>query len=235
MNSNRIPQPFGSLGTRFRLAGLLLVMTAAILAGKFWEDFYIDSLRHDCGSLFRDRLVPATTLFHLSDEFHDKRHTLVAHLSSADAQREPSIDYEMGRLDATIDRLVVEIENTFLVDEESRLLGALRTSLESYRQLERDLLERHRKGEPVAYGGDIQAEFEVVRGELLGLTQVQQDVGEQLDRSLVESAGRMSTLLYFQLGVAFVLGLLASYLAVGLGPDRATRRHRLQKVGEGPD
>jgi len=240
MTPDRPPHLPNATWNRFRLAGLLLVMTVAILASKVLEERYIDSLREDCASLFRDRLIPATTLFHLSDDIHRKRHILVRHLSSGvdeghgSAGHDRPTEYTMGRRDASIGRLVVAIENTYLVDEESRLLEALKTTLARYRELERDLLERHRRGEAVAYGGEIQAAFDEVRQELLGLTEVQEDVGQQLDRSSFANATHVSTLLYFQLGVAFVLGLLASALAMSLGPRCPTRRHPLTKVGDDP-
>lgn len=212
-----LAQLSGSTGAKFRLTALLLFMFTAILGSKFWEDSYIESLRRDCGSMFKDRLLPATTLFHLSDEVHTKRHTLEVYLQSADARQDPAVEYEMGKHDAAITHLLREIERTYLVDEESRLLSQLRATLAVYNGLEQSLLTQHRNGQKVTYNGEIRAAFDEVRRELHGLIRVQQDVGQQLDRHSVASATHVTTLLYFQLGMAFVIGLLASGVAMTMG------------------
>lgn len=206
-----------SYGGRFRLAVVLLVMFVTILAGKFWEGIYVENLRHDCGSLFQDRLLPAVTLFHLMDEIHTKRETLEEYLHHEPDDSKSSIDYRLGEHDAAINHLVHEIEKTYLVDRESRLLVELRAALKRYNELETQTLKRYRSGEPMNYNGEMREAFAVVRTELLGLTKVQEDVGQQLNRDSDLSASHVTSLLYFQLGVTFILGLMASGLAMSLG------------------
>jgi hypothetical protein len=55
---------------------------------------------------------------------------------------------------------------------------------------------------------------------MLHLTKVQESVGQELKSETLASATSVSTLLYFQLGIAFALGLLASALAMSLRPPR---------------
>lgn len=222
MPNTFIAQLSGSAGAKFRLAAVLLFTFTAILGSKFWEDSYIESLRRDCGSMFQDRLLPATTLFHLSDEIHTKRHTLEGYLRSADANRDSAIEYEMGKHDAAIEHWVGQIEQTYLVAEESRLLNELKATLRAYNGIEQSLLDRRRAGQTVSYNSEIRSAFEQVRRELLGLTKVQQEVGRELNLHSVASATHVTALLYFQLGVAFILGLLASGLALTMGPLRGT-------------
>src|SRR5690606_24321540 len=109
---------FGTPGASLRLAALLLVITFSIVASKLGEDYLLESLRRDCSSLFTDRLVPATMLFHLSDAVYRKRDDLKDHLrrpSNADAK---SIDYRLGQHDATIEHHIASIEKTYLVEAE---------------------------------------------------------------------------------------------------------------------
>lgn len=206
----------GLPASRFRLAVVLLLMFATILAGKFWEDAYIASLERDCGSLFTDRLMPATTLYYLGDRFHDKRETLEAYLDGALEPGEPSLDYRLGQSDAAIEGLLHDIQQTYLVAEESIALSALREAIDTYDQHEAALIERHRAGERIRHDAGLREAFSRVRAELTALTRIQEEVGHELSRASATSASQVTSLLYFQLGVTFVLGLLASGLAMSL-------------------
>lgn len=212
------PQPNlrGPKGSRFRLAVVLLLMFATILGGKFWEDIYVENLRFDCGSLYRDRLMPAVVLFRLGDQIHNKREALEEYLHGDVGSNEPSIDYRLGQSDAAIRGHIDQIKRTYLVDEESRLLTQLQEALSSYNKKEAELIRRYRGGEHATYGADMREAFSIVRAELVGLTQVQEVVGQELNQDSLASASHVTSLLYFQLGVTFILGLLASGLAMSL-------------------
>lgn len=210
----------GDRAAAARLAIVLIVMVVTILAGKLWEDVYVENLRKDCGSLFRDRLIPAATLFHLSDQIHTKRATLEEFLGGQLDESAQKVDYHLGRHDAAILRAIEEIEKTYLVDEESRLLGELRKNFADYTRLEAALLKRHRQGEKVSYGPEMRAAFALVRDELLGLIKVQEEVGQQLNHDSIASATHVTSLLHIQLGVTFILGLIASAIAMNLAPTR---------------
>lgn len=213
-----IEQGLGSRRATLRLAALLLVITMSIVASKIAEDHFVENLRKDCSSLFADRLMPATTLFHLSDAIYQKRDVLIAHLEEKPGASSKASLYRLGQKDADIEHHIKTIEKTFLVDDETRLLRELRASLQSYASIEQKLLLRHEKGETIEAPAEIQPAFDELRAELLHLTNVQESVGQALKSETLASATSVSTLLYFQLGVAFALGLLASALAMSLRP-----------------
>jgi hypothetical protein len=211
-------QRLGSRGATLRLAALLLVITLSIVASKVGEDHFVESLRHDCSSLFSDRLIPATTLFHLSDTVYRKRDALLQHLRHGSTSTPHGTEYQLGQHDATIEHHIAAIEKTYLVADETRLLHTLRTSLAHYSTIENDLLTRHGSGARVAETAALDGAFDELRTALLNLTQVQESVGRELRSESLASASTLTTLLYFQLGVAFALGTLASGLAMSLRP-----------------
>lgn len=211
-------QRFGTPGATLRLAALLIVITLSIVISKVGEDHFVDSLREDCSSLFTDRLMPATTLFYLSDAVYRKRDDLVQHLRYPAAAEAKSIDYRLGQHDATIEHHIDAIEKTYLVEAESQWLRKLRDSLSNYSAIERSLLKRRQGGEGTDQSPELDAAFDELRTELLNLTQVQQAVGQELKSESLSSASHLTTLLYFQLGIAFALGSLASGLAMSLRP-----------------
>ncbi len=209
-------QRLGSRGATLRLAALLLVITSSIVASKIGEDYFVGSLRSDCSSLFSDRLVPATTLFHLSDAVYRKRDDLMQHLTQTSTAAQKNIHYRLGQHDATIEHHIATIEKTYLVADESRWLRKLRDSLDDYSKIESNLLTQRENGARITESAELSAAFDELRTELLSLTRVQESVGQELKSDSLASASHLTTLLYFQLGVAFALGTLASGLAMSL-------------------
>jgi hypothetical protein len=203
---------------------VLLALLAVLVAGKLLEDTMVGRLRADCESLFADRLLPATTLFHLSDEMHRKQRSLERFLAHDGGATAEPIQGQLGQYDARLEQLTREVEQTYLVADESRHLRDFRAALGRYQKAERDLLQRRQAGEAVSYGPEMTAAFGTVREALLSLTTVQQRVGEQLRNESVSGASGVLALLHLQLGVAFVLGLLAAGLAMTLGLKPPTIR-----------
>jgi len=218
----------GSGPKRFRLAVVLLAMFLVLVAGKLWEDALVERLRGDCTSLFADRLLPATTLFHLSDEMHARQRTLERFVNEG-GTAVADVRYHLGRHDARLEMLTHQIEQTYLVADEARHLQAFRSALTAYKEAERVLLQQRAADQAGRYGTELEKAFDSVHSELLSLTAVQEAVGKQLRDESVASASSVLSLLYFQLGVAFVLGLLASGLAVTLGARPTLDR------GDSPD
>lgn len=215
-------QRLGSRRGTIRLAALLLVITLSIVASKVGEDYFIKALRQDCDSLFADRLVPATTLFLLSDAVHQRRDVLVELLHGPSGGDVAAAQHRLGEHEAAIENHIGAIEATYLVDDESRLLRELRASLRAYEELESSLVSRYGKGERLDASVELRAAFDELRQELHNLTKVQQMVGQELRSESLASATSVTALLYLQLGVAFALGILASGLAMSLrtrGPD----------------
>jgi|GEM_PF-1798577 len=220
MKRSSLKSLLGNRPAAVRLAIVLLIMVATILAGKQWEDVHVESLRKECGSLFRDRLIPAATLFHLNDRFYSKRATFEGFLAGQVEEPHKTIDYRLGQHDTAIIAAIEEIEKTYLVDEESRRLSELRARLADYSQLEAERLALHRKGENVNYDLPMRKAFGLVHDELLGLIKVQEEVGQQLNHDAIASAAQVTALLHLQLSITFLLGLIASALALGLTPTR---------------
>jgi hypothetical protein len=218
METRASDQRPGSRGAKFRLAALLLVITLSIVASKLGEEHFVESLQKDCSSLFADRLIPATTLFQINDALHLRRDLLVRHLRGETPATEKPAHYQLGQHEAAIEHHIAAIEKTYLVADEVRLLRELRASHRRYTKVEGALLDRHVKGERVEGYAQIQPAFDDVHAKLLELTKVQESVGQELTRGSFTSAANVITLLHLQLGVAFVLGLLASGLALSLRP-----------------
>jgi hypothetical protein len=217
---NFVEQRWGNRGAVVRLAALLLVIALSIVASKIGEGHFIQTLRKDCHSLFADRLMPATTLFELSDAIYQKRDVLITHLRQGPDGNE-DLQYRLGAHDADIEQHIAAIEKTYLVADEVRLLQQLRASLKNYASVEGKLIAQRKAGQHTDRLEELSQAFDELRQELLNLTRVQESVGQQLKSDSLSSAGQVTTLLYFQLGIAFALGIVASGLAMSLRPQQS--------------
>ncbi|HLT40140.1 MAG TPA: MCP four helix bundle domain-containing protein [Enhygromyxa sp.] len=201
---------------RHRLAMLLGVFMLLILGSLVWERSYMQVIEDSCASMHDDRLVPATSLFHLGDQVHTRRLVLEEHLLDHGELELAQVHYELGRLDGGIAASLAEIERTYLVEDESELLDEFRAQLDHYTGLEQALLAELAAGRDVSYDGAIRKAFEDLRAELIALTDIQESVGQDLNKRAFTAAAGANVLTHFQLGAALILGLLASALALGL-------------------
>lgn len=214
---------WGSKGGRVRLTVILLLMCTTILGAQILEDAILENVKSECDSLFRDRLVPAVALFHLGDEIHSKRRLLEGYLHGNTKLDANQLRFELGKSEARIEQGVSSIRATLLVKAESTLLAELEGALVGYSAAEQEALERYEMDHDGRYGPKLHREFASVRAALLGLTQVQQDVGTKLNDESTTNVFRVHALLYAQLAVTFVLGLLAAGVAYTLRRDHEIR------------
>ncbi|MFO7567113.1 MAG: MCP four helix bundle domain-containing protein [Enhygromyxa sp.] len=209
---------------RHRLAMMLGVFVLLILGSAVWERSYMRVIEDSCTSMYDDRLVPATSLFHLSDQVHTRRLVLEEHLLGHGELDLAQVHYELGRLDGGIAASIAEIERTYMVEDESQLLHEFRAQLVHYTRFEQALLTELAAGRDVSYDGEIRKAFEDLRAELIALTDIQESVGEDLNRRAFSAAAGASMLTHFQLGAGLILGLLASTLALGLHLGRVVSK-----------
>lgn len=198
------------------LAMLLGTIVLLILGSMLWERQYLGVMKQSSASMYDDRLMPAASLFRLSDRLHTRRLVLEEHLAGYGDLTTAEVHRELGRLDAEISAAIAEIERTYLVDAESELLRALKAHIAHYSELEKELLREAAAGRHVTYGGAIRESFDDLRAELTGLTEIQEKVGRDLNRESFTAAGSATLLTHFQLGAGFILGLIAYALALNL-------------------
>ncbi len=199
---------------RVRLALVLLLLTLLALTGRFIEDSLVKQVQKDCGSLFADRLVPATLLVRMTDELHTRYHALQQSVAG-DGKPGDDLRFRLSESDAQFKDLVDQFEQTYLVQAEATHLRKFQASLDNYRAQEQTLL-----GAPSQGMKYLHQSFAHARNELKALTAVQLDVGTQLNEGSLRDTSSISTLSYLQGAIAFIFGLIASALAMGLGTTR---------------
>lgn len=215
------PQPLllDRHGGRLRLALVLLLFTLFAVTGRFLEDSLVQQVRKDCGSLFADRLVPAALLVRLTDELHARYQTMNRSLADA-AVPGADLDFRLNESDARFDQLLGQYERTYLVENEAEHLDAFRRAFADYRTREKTLAGAPPGSLASDERGSYDRAFTNARSELQALTDVQLEVGAELNEHSLRDTSSISALSYLQGGIAFVFGLIAAALAMGIGTSR---------------
>ncbi len=219
-----------SIQAKLKAAFLLALICGLVLVNIYWERSNITSMNDSFCSIYDDRLLPATYIFHLTDHLYQKRLILEYQLLRQDAQ---DVTKALQRLEVhnkAMDTLISDFERTYLVESEGEMLGHFKKELQDYNLLEKQLLEAlpDHPEESVEQASLINL-FEDTLKELTLLSQIQIDVGRAMrDDSLRLLANtRVLTMLETALIVVIALIIQALVFASRSVAAPKIQRHNL--------
>ncbi|MCK7555393.1 MCP four helix bundle domain-containing protein [Chitinophaga sedimenti] len=93
-------------GKRYKICAIFVMIIALVLLQNVLERRHISNLDHSVAAIYKDRLLPATYLYGISNHLHQQR------LLAADAT------YSRAAHDVAITNLIKEYELTHLTPEE---------------------------------------------------------------------------------------------------------------------
>lgn len=209
-----------NVGRKTKVAILVGVVVIAALADNLWRRSDMEELGHSVSSIYEDRLVPATHVFKLTDRMYRKR------LSWAEAERPgqaEAVRADLSAHDAAIQKVVTEFEATYLVTEERQALDAFKATWKAGRDLEQAFVARP---SPEVRDG-LTREFDRSLRQLSVLSQIQQEVGQDLKKGSTSLLHGARVLTEVEISLLIVLCLLIQILVVpNAGEPLAPRRSR---------
>ena len=192
---------------------LFAIMCCTILI-RILEDKSIAAMNDDFISMYNDRLVPATDLFHLAEHIYTKRYLLEEALYNADFV---AIDhgYLKQRLlmhNTKIDSVLAKYEKTFLIKQEKAQLDVLKAQLRDTRVIERSILlssDHHSiTAARVLFETQGKDVFKLTTQKLAELTKIQTEVGQELIKNSEFRVSGSRLYSSLQLALAIVIGIL---------------------------
>lgn len=202
-----------SIQPKMKAAFLLAIICLAILLNLFWEKHNISSINDSFSSIYKDRLLPATYVFHLTDHLYQKRLLLEkyfyqSNLATIEADRRALVGHNKA-----IDTLLRDFEATYLVKIEDEVLHNLERELRACRNLEQLYLANSEKGaippeDKIAF----EQLFATAKAELTQLTQIQVDVGKKLQEDCQRVAASTNLLTNLDALLIIVIGLIIQVL-----------------------
>ena len=171
-----------SIQQKSKTAVLLMVVVATIIGCNFLEKKFFTDINKSVSSIYNDRLIPAAELFHANDIMYKKRLILEKYLINPGQQDYRSVKGQLVTHNAQIDSIILAIETSYLVDEESNYLHHFKRSVNRYNQLEEVYLARAENLALPAdtYEKEMDPIFKAIHDDLVLMSSIQTSVGKEL-------------------------------------------------------
>lgn len=201
---------FFAIQSKFKIAFILLVMVtiilgAALLERKFFTDVHISS-----ASIYNDRLIPATALFHIGDNCYQKK-LIIEDLYDSSSPLSDVSENEIQHYSDANDSIILAFENTYLTPKEDKTLRRLKANIKDYNSLEQNILSSW----PIHQSQDLaklESSFEDIRTELRNLSIIQTQVGSNLLKESKDKVNRAHLITNFQIGAALFICIICQIL-----------------------
>jgi len=189
---------------------LLFGVMACTILIRVLEDKSIKNMNASFLSLYNDRLIPATDLFHLAENIYAKRYILGTLIEQPELAPQ-NLVLRLKKHNTNIDGLLNKYEKTYLTPQEKRNLNELKAKLNHHQIIEEEIINKN-KVQPSSSKLLFETlglnSFNAISQELAELTQIQSKVGEELlkdTKYLVSGSNIYSSI---QFALAIIIGIL---------------------------
>lgn len=193
--------------------GLILAIILLMVANKFEED-NLAAIDQSFDSIFKDRLVPATSIFDLRENLYQKRVLLerAIHTRSAEGS---SIRESIAGCDRRMDSLLTSYRETFFIEEEYHYLHDLEQDLSQYEEMEAQVLTQIDQGDwekaAVTFAAaGVQFDDAVV--QLSNLNHIQSEIGEGMMADEKGNVASARVLFRLETGLILLIALILQVL-----------------------
>jgi len=189
---------------------------ALIVGGTLISRYNVEGIDESFSSIYKDRLVPATTILYLTENLYRKRLSLENYLYSEAQQSPTHVKAQLRAHDGSIDSLIRLFEKTYLVDEEVKSLHVFKSQITSYTKLEGQVLALCAAGSFAEArqlfsvpGG---ATFEHTILNLNELAGIQSAIGKDLVKASKTNVASFGIISFLQISLAIITGLVVIVL-----------------------
>ena len=196
---------------KLKVAVLLLGVMLVVILFTIIERRNIEAINQSVTSIYKDRLVPATDIFYLTETIYNKRLEMEKLLSSNIIDL-GAYQVKAAEHDKLMNSLVGSFQKTYLVDEESVFLKNFIIAAGKYSQVEDKIIGLVASGNKSAAVNLYKNQGEPLLTKnihsLSALAKIQTKVGSELmndSKGIAASSDLLSTL---QMSVVIILGLM---------------------------
>jgi hypothetical protein len=190
------------------LGGILVLIILATLLSRY----NMQGIDRSFSSIYKDRLIPATTIIYLTENLYGKRLSLEKHLFAQDMQSAESVRIALSHHDKSIDSLISVFEKTYLVDHEAKSLSVFKKQVNEYSLLEKRILHLCVSGTPeegrALFAGTGARTFQGTIANLNELAGIQSDIGKNLMKESKSNIASFGIISFLQIALAVIIGLM---------------------------
>ncbi|WP_137403221.1 MCP four helix bundle domain-containing protein [Echinicola rosea] len=213
-----------SIKSRMTIAVLLMVLFVSVFIKNMLDEENVSELTTSCSTIYQDRLLPESYIYHLSDFLNKKQRLIDKCNDQSDFER---LEVVNDGFNAEIDDIMVAFEATYLTPEEATALSALGNNIDALYTVENAI----QKGDKETI------DFQLAKGrfseliskastDLKTLSDIQLTVGKQVNDDSKRIMAGSSILTRFETAILVVLGLVINALVFGLISSKSKIRQR---------
>jgi hypothetical protein len=203
---------------KIKLALLLTALIIVIGLTAYTEKKNVKEMGTSFASIYYDRLVPATDLFHITENLFQRRIVLEGLLSGRDNDLIMPSQDQLLHYHLATNGLVSKFEKTFLVEAESNALSNFKKSLKEYKKVEdrvvgiiaQNLDDQGRR----LYETEGKEKFNSALNNLHQLSTIQSTVGLDILKESKSTISNSELMLTLQILTAIIIGLIIHALIV---------------------
>jgi hypothetical protein len=200
---------------KFKAAILLGGIMVMIICGTLLSRYNMQGMDESFSSIYRDRLIPATTIIYLTENLYGKRLKLEKFLFSQESKSPGNTAQAKSALrahDKSIDSLISIFEKTYLVDEEAKSLQTFKKQITSYASLEKQIITLCDAGSAetgrALFAGQAAKNFDATITNLNELAGIQSSIGQDLVNESRVNVASFGIISFLQIALAIITGLV---------------------------
>ncbi|MBG6234504.1 hypothetical protein IWX76_001059 [Pedobacter sp. CAN_A7] len=203
-----------SIKNKMTIAVMLFCIMACTILIRVLEDRSIKEMNNAFVSMYNDRLIPATDLFHISQSVYSKRYLLEEALYNNDSVLvdHSYLKKQLLAHNDNIDSLVAKYEQTFLIKLERTQLDELKAQLRETKEIESKVLLNSDRHSIVAgrelFESQGKTSFTASIRKLTELTNIQTVVGQELIKNSEFAVSGSKLYSSLQIALAIIIGIL---------------------------
>ncbi|MBO9613642.1 MAG: MCP four helix bundle domain-containing protein [Dyadobacter sp.] len=201
---------------KIKAAILLGGIMALIVGGTLISRYNVEGIDESFSSIYKDRLVPATTILYLTENLYRKRLSLENYLYSEAQQSPAHVKALLRAHDRSIDSLIRLFEKTYLVDEEAKSLQGFKNQIVQYTGLESQVLALCAAGSfaeaKQLFSAPGSTTFESTILNLNELAGIQSTIGKDLVKASKVNVASFGIISFLQISLAIITGLVVIVL-----------------------
>ncbi len=201
---------------KFKAAVLLGGIMVLIIGATLISRYNVEGIDESFSSIYKDRLVPATTILYLTENLYRKRLSLENYLYSEAHHSPADVRAQLRAHDRSIDSLILLFEKTYLVDEEAKSLSGFKSQIANYAKLENQVLALCIAGSfaeaKQLFSAPGSSTFESTILNLNELAAIQSTIGKDLVKASKVNVASFGIISFLQISLAIVTGLVVIVL-----------------------
>ncbi|WP_432711067.1 MCP four helix bundle domain-containing protein [Pedobacter sp.] len=203
-----------TIKNKMTIAIMLFCIMACSILIRILEDRSIKEMNNAFVSMYNDRLIPATDLFHIAQSVYSKRYLLEEALYNTDSLLvdHSYLKKQLNAHNENIDSLVAKYEQTYLINLERTELDELKAQLQETKEIESEVLlnsDRHslEAGRKI-FESQGKESFTESINKLSELTNIQTVVGQELIKNSEFAVSGSKLYSSLQIALAIIIGIL---------------------------